>query len=94
MLRVASAGGDVFGVIDQNGLTTSLLQYKKDFEMQKNLSALPLLGRTVLEEQQLLAQVRSFLYWRERTGNREFACGQDLNLFLQFKIVFILYFCR
>lgn len=54
--KVASAGGDVLGVVDKNGFTTSLVQCKEDFELQKNLSALPLLGRTVLEEQQLLAQ--------------------------------------
>ena len=54
--RIAAAGADVVGVVGQSGLT-SLLQFKKDFEMQKNLSGLPLLGRTVMEEQQLLAEV-------------------------------------
>ncbi|XP_026193476.1 uncharacterized protein LOC34617665 [Cyclospora cayetanensis] len=56
MEKVVAAGGDLVGVAGkEGGFNTSLLQFKKDFEMQRNLNGLPLLGRTVLEEQQLLA---------------------------------------
>lgn len=52
---IAAAGADVVGVMGQNGFT-SLLQFKEDFKMQTNQNAFPLLGRTVMEEQELLAQ--------------------------------------
>lgn len=41
-----------------DGSFTNLSQMRNDIEMQKNQNAFPFLGRTVLEEQQLLAPVR------------------------------------
>lgn len=40
-----------------DGTFTNLSQMRNDIEMQKNQNAFPFLGRTVLEEQQLLAPV-------------------------------------
>ncbi|KAL8272159.1 hypothetical protein Esti_003928 [Eimeria stiedai] len=54
--KVTAAGGEVMGVIEQNGSFVSLTKFKKHFELQRNLGALPALGRTALNEQELLAQ--------------------------------------
>ncbi|CDJ42305.1 phosphofructokinase, putative [Eimeria tenella] len=52
--KVTAAGGEVMGILG-DGTFTNLSQMRNDIEMQKNQNAFPFLGRTVLEEQQLLA---------------------------------------
>ncbi|KAL8453308.1 hypothetical protein Emed_000942 [Eimeria media] len=54
--KVTAAGGEVKGVVEGNGTFISLSQFKKHFELQRNLNSLPALGRTALNEQELLAQ--------------------------------------
>ncbi|CDJ51240.1 phosphofructokinase, putative [Eimeria brunetti] len=54
MEKVKAAGGELFGVLDGKKLI-SLSSIENEIKMQKNLNAFPLLGRTVLDEMQLVA---------------------------------------